>query len=534
MSLASPAKQDRVERHLSRQRGAGVRTLESSFGFTFGVAAPETTLPPHTIEPAPKRRKLEDKPPAKEQPSDCRDSEPAPKTVRRAKARRLESIDEDFPVEINAETKEDSFVAVKKATKTRAGPKPRKRQPLPAVSPPEPAEDGAPSRRPRRQAATKAIDKVSQGFVEEAQNVDKLRRGQETVPAKRRRTRKAAETASVEPRNAMAMNDLPHNATRESMTDTPAIFEPEEPKMSLPKRNEKKPKRGPPKREVVTQDATNAEIVDEVGKPDTVRLPLADTTTNPILRSASPEKPSKPVDHEQLQTMQQRSPLRDRSPAKASIKSKPAVAQRKRKPSKFVVSKDSPAPEAETEVVGVGTAMEGDDAPDLARPRSKSTRKRKEVPGPVEVHATSNAEEPGFKERSKVKPSRIGAQTEQQPSVTQVTQISSRARDGESKRHDSKKEGRRGGLSRPEATSAAPAPVEEPPTEENGVDWLLENEHKSKHTLKGRQTRNVKRKPLKRVEELSDDVDLDLLLSNIATFVPRSIPATTDNARHRR
>ena len=179
-------------------------------------------------------------------------------------------------------------------------------------------------------------------------------------------------------------------------------------------------------------------------------------------------------------------------------------------------------------------AMEGDGAPDLARARSESTRKRKEVPSPVEMRVPCHAGDPEVKEKSKVKPRRIGAQPEQQPSVTHVTQVSSRAQDREAKRQGSKGEGQRGGTSKPEATSAASAPVEEPPTEESGVDWLLENKHKSKHTLKGRQTRNMKRKPLKRVEELSDGVDLDMILSNIPMFVPRSIPATTDNARHRR
>ncbi|GAB7358555.1 hypothetical protein MBLNU230_g2617t1 [Neophaeotheca triangularis] len=37
MSQSTPAKQDRVERHLMRQRGAGVRAVTANFGFSFGA-----------------------------------------------------------------------------------------------------------------------------------------------------------------------------------------------------------------------------------------------------------------------------------------------------------------------------------------------------------------------------------------------------------------------------------------------------------------------------------------------------------------
>ncbi|KAF2212475.1 hypothetical protein CERZMDRAFT_106194 [Cercospora zeae-maydis SCOH1-5] len=61
MATVSPAKHHRLERHLQRQRGAGVRSLATSFGFSFGLpsAAP---VPPalestHDDERPTKRRK---------------------------------------------------------------------------------------------------------------------------------------------------------------------------------------------------------------------------------------------------------------------------------------------------------------------------------------------------------------------------------------------------------------------------------------------------------------------------------------------
>ncbi|PPJ53247.1 hypothetical protein CBER1_11926 [Cercospora berteroae] len=61
MATASPAKHDRIERHIQRQRGAGVRSLATSFGFSFGLPiappAPPAFGLTHAEERPAKRRK---------------------------------------------------------------------------------------------------------------------------------------------------------------------------------------------------------------------------------------------------------------------------------------------------------------------------------------------------------------------------------------------------------------------------------------------------------------------------------------------
>ncbi|KAI5370743.1 Putative AT hook, DNA-binding protein [Septoria linicola] len=65
MATATPSKHDRIERHIQRQRGAGVRNLASNFGFSFGLSS---ALPPfattlestHSLERPAKRRKSHD------------------------------------------------------------------------------------------------------------------------------------------------------------------------------------------------------------------------------------------------------------------------------------------------------------------------------------------------------------------------------------------------------------------------------------------------------------------------------------------
>ncbi|KAF2161689.1 hypothetical protein M409DRAFT_58776 [Zasmidium cellare ATCC 36951] len=508
----------------------------TSFGFTFGVAAPETVVPVETAEPAPKRRKLEDHGNTRvhERTHETRDSEPAPKTDRRPKARRrLESLEEDVQMEAETSAKDDSFLAVKRKTKARAVPKPRKQQVLSVASPPKAAEDEAPSRRPRRQAASKAIDKVSRGFVEEAGNVDKLRRGQDTMPAKRKVVRKAAETVEIERQKAVVPSQPSRNAEDGSTKDVAPVLELTKPIPDSIEHDVKKPRRGRPKRKIVPDSPTTVEALDQGNETSTVRLPLAETTTNPILPSTSPEKLPKPLDVGQPETIQQRSPLRIRSPSKARTHSKD-VAQAKRKRSKFVVNKDPPADKAEPNVVGVGAGMESEDVPGISGSRSKSTGKRKAAPGKVEARATCDVDGPRAKDQPKVKPSKKGAQPERQTSGTDVTAAESHVQHAESKHRDSKRERQLVEATKGDVKRTVATPGEQLTNEEEGVDWLLENNYTSKHILTGKQTcKNVKRRPPRSVAELPD-VDLDDLLSNIAAYVPQSSRPTTDKVRRRR
>lgn len=477
-------------------------------------------------EPTPKRRKLEDQAPARgtQQNSNARESEAANKHGSRPKARRrLDVIQEDTKAEIKVDGEEDSVVAIKKTAKARDVPNPRRQQPAPVNSPPTVAEDKTTSRRPRRQAAARAMDQVLQGFVEEAQSVDKLRRGQDTVaPSKRKRTRKTTEvteTKSLEEAGAGCSSGETNLAPTEASAPISNL---KEQAIEPAEQGKKRFKGRRTKLKIVSEE----EVANDSPNPGSIaaRLPLAETTANPIMRSQSPKKQSK-CSEDLIEPVQQRSSCRVQSPRKALDESK-NTARRKHKPSKFIVSKDPSAAKLEPEVVGVGTAVESEDVPDLSGSRLKSARKHHVAPGQGEERATyGTAAVESKKKPTTVKPSECPrAVIDQNPSVSTVAQSALLGRSGRAKTQGSKRAQGPGEKCKERPTSTITASVAQPSNVDTDVDWLLTDKHTSKRTLAKRQARDTIRRPLE--DEELPDVDLDDLLSTMATYVPRNLAPT--------
>ena len=136
MSQGSPSKQDRIEKHLARQRGAGVRNLATSFGFSFGFQ-PSTTDEQDNEEPPAKRRKsthshvtkAEEKPIAQpEHDPEPEEHRPTRRTAaKRKQPRRFEvASDDEKPQTVasrNSADQNDSFVVSKKSVGKRGRPK---------------------------------------------------------------------------------------------------------------------------------------------------------------------------------------------------------------------------------------------------------------------------------------------------------------------------------------------------------------------------------------------------------------------------
>ncbi|KJX98650.1 hypothetical protein TI39_contig399g00017 [Zymoseptoria brevis] len=237
MSFGSPAKLERIERHLSRQRGAGVRSLATSFGFCLGLPAVTVLQDASSEGPAAKRRKLSNvcdglviptaatKEQGSEKPelklyNECEQN--APTTTKLKARRQFEAMDDEPKAAPQQQDLDDSFtktakkrgrpnkgeIAVKtapvKATKkpTKARPKRKAKEDVPEeIHDVEKSTDVGvekPVRRPRRQAATSAMAKVTEGFVEEAAPIDKKRR--EPVPEKvvKRGRKKAVPVIAVQ------------------------------------------------------------------------------------------------------------------------------------------------------------------------------------------------------------------------------------------------------------------------------------------------------------------------------------------------
>ncbi|SMY19587.1 unnamed protein product [Zymoseptoria tritici ST99CH_1A5] len=233
MSFGSPAKLERIERHLSRQRGAGVRSLATSFGFSLGLPAATVLQDASSEGPAAKRRKLSNVcnglviPTAatKEQGSEKAElmlhnecEQNAPTTTKLKARRRFEAMDD----ERKQQDLDDSFTktakkrgrskkgeiavktapvkATKKPTKARTKRKAKEDVPEERHDVEKSTDVGVekPVRRPRRQAATSAMAKVTEGFVEEAAPIDMKRREPEPEKVVKRGRKKAVPVIAVQ------------------------------------------------------------------------------------------------------------------------------------------------------------------------------------------------------------------------------------------------------------------------------------------------------------------------------------------------
>ncbi|KAK3702419.1 hypothetical protein LTR37_014885 [Vermiconidia calcicola] len=234
MSFNSPAKQQRVERHLMRQRGAGARTISANFGFSVAFGAPPsndaTTV--HE-EPTTERRKTirrdELLPTTERRRTILRNelestterrktilrnellptvdiehgSVLATKTPKPVKKRRKLALDDEHnePGQVQLRPAEDSFVTglgnkkkaahetqasedsfvVGLATKKKAGKKGKAAATVQSgVKVEEVVAEPVAEGRPKRRAAAMAAGKVTDGFAEEAAPIDKKRRNVET------------------------------------------------------------------------------------------------------------------------------------------------------------------------------------------------------------------------------------------------------------------------------------------------------------------------------------------------------------------
>lgn len=488
-----------------------VRSLASTFGFTFGATTQKTEEPVkeqlHVSDPPAKRRKLEDADAGeKEQASRYHDCERVAEVQRKAKARkRFESVEEDSEARHQVSGQDDSFLAIKKTTKGRGVSKAPKKKTAAIALPSAPSQDEPPSRRPRRQAATAAIDKVAQGFVQEERPVDKMRRNPEAEPPKRRVTRKATTTTSTQ---ADATNHSP--GLLESMK---AMISARQDDRTTPeKQGASKQKKRPTKRKANAQSEAETAIL------NTERLPLAETTANPIIRSVSPERPPKPSGDDTSSASRQRSPARERSPIKPPMGVKDK-AKGRRKPPKFAVSKDIPATQAEPDFPGdVGEASKVQHVPNLA---SRSESVEDSQPARSEEKLSEMVDSASSKSTEKGRP-RNNAQAdsdEQSQSVPPVMRKASSAKSAKGKHLGSKKT-RQGAETAAESRSGS-----RPMDGGDDIDWLFDDSKTSKRAHPRKQEHSAKQKAARSIAELPD-MDLDDLLSNIATYVPRK-PGST-------
>lgn len=200
VALESPAKRERVERHLSRQRGAGVRNLATNFGFSFAVSGAATLVSDRAKEVPPRKRRKSTHIKSGNDVGESKDSRNCPGggsavAVAVAKPkdwRLLEALKEQEVVVL----REDGGETFKKAGR------PKKKTVLcgerDTVSVAAQVPVSIPERRPRRHAATSALAKVAEGFAEEATEIDKKRRDPEPEKAPRRGRTKTAFTATAQ------------------------------------------------------------------------------------------------------------------------------------------------------------------------------------------------------------------------------------------------------------------------------------------------------------------------------------------------
>ncbi|RMY71076.1 hypothetical protein D0863_05375 [Hortaea werneckii] len=127
MSQSTPSKQDRLERHLMRQRGAGSRTVNANFGFEVDFGAPSSSDPTPAEQPPVKRRKTtargDDDPifthaNSNTQLRDKEAEQPTRNVKRATKSRRKLPVDEDDEAQRPCTNHaDDSFVAHTKSKK---------------------------------------------------------------------------------------------------------------------------------------------------------------------------------------------------------------------------------------------------------------------------------------------------------------------------------------------------------------------------------------------------------------------------------
>ncbi|CAK4033444.1 unnamed protein product [Lecanosticta acicola] len=548
MSQATPIKQDRIERHLARQRGAGVRTISTNFGFSFGIPfQPTTNAATSSTEPATKKRKLasgiegeigtrckiEKRTRAKS--THCQD-EPAGEKKARTRRRLDTNIEEEVsPPKLIAE---ENFTVINEAAKKKRG-RPKK-APVVEVAKQESLQNDVheTSSRPRRRAAASAVARVTEGFIEEKAPIDKKRRDAE--PLQERRRGRKPKPQAPQPSSSLALEPeaVPEEATQSLQQEPDVRSERPIPVARDPRARSaaaisqedegtrKAKKRSKRKRDVAVdgnEAASNDSNLDK--KPKTGRRALQETSTNAIIGSMSPEKSEKaqlekaPPEHhvesrESQHLSEKGGPKRPRKTAKQNRSSARLEngAESGRIPPEAAGRQEVSINDRETEARRLNSdqkAMPSAGAGTRRRPATQDKASLVRLPNNTNDaeddptrHQVSSVPSPAMKESRKMRLKNTRAVVKQDKINLQTRTRAARPME-ETEKRESK-----------DTTTT---------DEADELDWLLEQPKQARPSRQRTITRT--RKPTHHSSKDADDVDLDDLLSNIAAFVPLSMRA---------
>ncbi|KAK5123380.1 hypothetical protein LTR85_002812 [Meristemomyces frigidus] len=279
MSQSTPIKQCRVERHLMRQRGAGARPVNATFGFNIPLDAPSSSDPTAIDEPPTKRRKtivLEhplgtETATGQEQHQDGSRKEQNKKT--KGRPRRKLPIDvDDAPQVIQRDVGEDSFMATARTKRGRT--KAKQSGPIAVEEPAKAEVVTVPVKgRPGRRAAVKPVAKVTDALLEEATPIDE-KCEQEPITAAAMKPKRARKKQVIAEEDAAAAEV--HIDPEEA-----PLFEPEIAAKPVRGKRGKKAAVGQPRasrRDVATTEAPDVCCDVEAAEPPEVALDLAEPT----------------------------------------------------------------------------------------------------------------------------------------------------------------------------------------------------------------------------------------------------------------
>ncbi|CZT16996.1 uncharacterized protein RCC_02828 [Ramularia collo-cygni] len=527
----SPAKLERVERHLIRQRGAGVRNLATSFGFSLALSVAPVTAIDLDAPPA-KRRKST----AEEKAPDGPSGQPEGNVVvvKPKKFRRMENVVEDEAGDLSEHKQESFSTTVKKRGRPKKTHVHVEVDEVPVIT-------AVPAKRPRKNAATNALAKVAEGFAEEAQPIDKKRRDPQPEKAARKSRKKTASAEDVNDAPADSTIECGRHVSDEAVTPLGRQeVQHVEIMKAKPAARSTKGKRKP------------------VAVP-IKRVPLGETHAN--IPSKSPEKQTKVANEDAAES---RSPSGPKRIVKA--KSKPTTTESSSQ-KLLAVEGDGVAiapiatnSELESRRQNGGSSNDwgqcdhaGTSDQSLAkakakpRPQAAASRSRKAVD--AEVHLLFHNRESDAENNEESRPPPLAVENGNAMASTAAAkhgmQLVPRRGSANAQLKGRQKLGLKaspqeanGGTELAERRSVAPEQKVPPPSkraatirpvakttemgtapqEEEDLDWLFETTVKRK-----RPTRQTKQKPPAKTARRaqSPEVDLDEMLSNIASWAPK-------------
>lgn len=507
-----------------------MRNLATNFGFSLALAIAPTAISDHPEEPPAKRRKsahIDVETRASKGPADHQEVSAAQKKPK--VRRKFENVKEDEAPILRDEGPESFASTIKK----RGRPK---KTPVHIEVEEVPVPTAVPERRPRRNAAASALAKVTEGFAEEAQPIDKKRRDPEPEKPARKGRKKAACVVTTEPESI----------------DSIAKGEPKE-ELPIGSSEERKPAR-PAKRKPKSKTAESPKK----------RVPLGETHAN--IPSRSPEKRAKAVNIDGDSSRSPRSQgMRTEPKVKATndgikqLRLENEASNDSEKAMALAVTSKHSTDEKQTQLEPSASPpkqfKERDSnrkGPSTAKPRAKATGKptvqkagRNEEDktsqdcGIVAVECEESCLPPSSVKQSKVSPpTPLEKATIQQELKLRVSDR--RPKDGQVDAPCSQPQDPSGGTARakkhpippkqkaPQKSKRAdaaqskdrvkPPELDKNSKEDEDVDWLFETNEKRK--VPPRQSkRKAPAKVARRAQ--SPEVDLDEMLSNIASWAPK-------------